>query len=88
MSELKIFCQNCRQKLAVPPELIGSEIECPSCNHTVKVTKQIDDCGFYFGNYPQLKPKQISIIKKKHFIYKKLEIKFHHISNRIKFKIL
>lgn len=30
----------------------------------LKVTKQIDDCGFYFGNYPQLKPKQISIIKK------------------------
>ena len=42
MSELKIFCQNCRQKLAVPPELIGSEIECPSCNHTVKVTEQIE----------------------------------------------
>ena len=42
MSGLKIFCQNCRQKLAVPPELIGSEIECPSCNYTVKVTKEIE----------------------------------------------
>jgi len=42
MPEVKIFCQNCRQKLAIPPELIGSEIECPSCNHTVKVTEQIE----------------------------------------------
>ena len=42
MSEVKIFCQNCQQKLAIPSELIGSEIECPSCNHTVKVPKQTE----------------------------------------------
>jgi len=42
MSEVKILCQNCQQKLAIPPELIGSEIECPSCNHTVRVTKQTE----------------------------------------------
>ena len=30
----------------------------------LKTTKKIDDCGFYFGNYPQLNSNQISIIKK------------------------
>ncbi len=30
----------------------------------LKTTKRIDDCGFYFGNYPQMSSKQISIIKK------------------------
>ena len=30
---LVIYCDNCTQKLEVPNELIGKEIECPVCHH-------------------------------------------------------
>ena len=28
-----MYCENCNQKLEVPSELIGKEIECPECHH-------------------------------------------------------
>jgi DNA-directed RNA polymerase subunit RPC12/RpoP len=42
MSHVKILCENCQQKLAIPPELIGIEIECPSCGHKVLVPGQAE----------------------------------------------
>ncbi len=37
MSDIKIHCSYCEQKLAVPLELVGSDIECPSCKNDIKV---------------------------------------------------
>ena len=42
MSHVKINCEKCQQKLAIPPELIGIEIECPSCGHKVLVPGQAE----------------------------------------------
>jgi DNA-directed RNA polymerase subunit RPC12/RpoP len=30
---LVMYCDNCTQKLEVPNELIGKEIECPVCHY-------------------------------------------------------
>ena len=41
MSEIKFECPNCTQHIAVPEELVGTEIECPGCSRRVKVRRMV-----------------------------------------------
>lgn len=64
---IKIFQKN---GIEIRPLIAGNIEKQPFFNKYIKekfnlkITKKIDDCGFYFGNYPQLNSNQISIIKK------------------------
>src|SRR5687767_4176874 len=33
MASLKIHCPQCRQLMAVVPELVGRKVRCPNCSH-------------------------------------------------------
>ena len=42
MAEKIIFCPNCNQELEIPEEYLGTEVECPLCQHKFLTIETID----------------------------------------------
>lgn len=40
MTDLKIACPHCRQRLAVPAEMLGEVTECPACRNPIQLPSQ------------------------------------------------